>query len=145
MRTSRIVVGTDILEEHVRGTQSPSVLRIAMGRFLCYTTVFNAIELLANAVSESERRVLIDAMGALKILGLNAKHAVRYAGLFRRHPLRGKLNLLVAGQCCESKLPLLTRRKDVFRRISGLTLLAPEDIMQGTVAATLSRRPRSTR
>ena len=116
-----------------------------MGKFLCYTTVFDAIGLLAGAVTGRERSAMMDAMGGLRVLGLNAKHAVGFAELFRRYPGKGALDLLVAGQCRESGLPLLTRKRSAFAGIAGLTLLTPDDILRGTGTATLSRRTRSTR
>jgi len=143
VRVSKVVVGADLLEEHVRGRRAPSVLRVAMGRFLCYTTVFSVIEAFARAADGRERLAMMDTVGALKVLGLNAKNALRYAGLFRRHPSVGSLDLLVAGLCCESRLPLLTRKVAAFRRIQGLEVLRPEDIMGARRGATLARPSRS--
>jgi predicted nucleic acid-binding protein len=133
----RFVVHTDIFLEHLYGHRRPSVLRMATGRFFCYTTVFNAIELFAHARNEHERQVIADSMAALKVLGLNPKNALRYAGLLREHPRKNRLHLLVAGLCIESKLPLLTDAKNDFAGIGGLRLVSPDAVLkQGSATAS---------
>jgi len=110
MTRRRVVVHTDLFLEHLAGTRTPSVLRVAARTFFCYTTVFNAIELFAGARGARERTAMRHAMGAVKVLGLNARSAVRSGALFRKHPKADPLLLLVAGLCIESGLPLLTNR-----------------------------------
>ena len=81
MSVSKIVVHTDVFLSHLSGDRSPSLLRVAMGRFFCYTTVFQAIELFSLARSENEVRLVEDSMAAMKLLGLNPKNARTYGAL----------------------------------------------------------------
>jgi predicted nucleic acid-binding protein len=123
MKVDKIVVGTDVLLEHTVCSTPPSLLRIAVNRYLCYTTVFNATELLAGARSAVERERMTAAMAALKVLGLHARCAPRCAALATSYPRTNVWDLLTAGLCLESRLPLLTSRERVFRRIRGLVVV----------------------
>jgi len=102
-----------------------------MSRYFCYTTVFSAIELFTGARNARETRAVEDAMAAMKVLGLNPKNAASYGSLFRRHRGRRPMDLLVAGLCCDTGLPLLTARRAAFSGIRGLTILTPGDILEG--------------
>ncbi len=94
-----------------------------MMKFFCYTTVFNAIELFAHASGEREREAVAAAMGAMKILGLNAKQAMSYGSWFAANARVKPLPMLVAGICLESKLPILTSDAGAFRGIKGLRVI----------------------
>ena len=96
-----------------------------MGKFFCYTTVFQAVELFAAMRTPRERRAAEEAMSAMKILGLNPKKAPMYGALFAAHPRKRATDLLVAGLCLESGLPLLTARAQDFRGIRGLSVMPP--------------------
>jgi predicted nucleic acid-binding protein len=134
---AKLVVHTDILLEHLRGADHPSVLRRAMGLFFCYTTVFQAVELFAGMRTAEERRVAEDAMSAMKLLGLNPKNAPLYGRLFAAHAGRRPMDLLVAGLCIEGRLPLLTGRRKDFAGIGGLTLVSPRMISPGKSASDI--------
>ena len=123
MNAPKIVVHTDLFIDHLRGNRHPSFLRQAMGKFFCYTTVFQAIELFALAESERERVVIEDSMAAMKIMGLNPKHASKYGTLLNSAKRLDALNILIGGMCLESKLPILTDRIKDFRGIKGLTVV----------------------
>ena len=135
----KIVVHTDLLVDFLthrsRGT---SALRRMMSHSFCYTTVFNAIELFALAGSERESRLVAEALSSLKILGLNAKNAPAYGRLFASAKKTGVLNLLVAGLCIESKLPLVTGKASEFRGIRALKVMTPAQLEKACRAA----RPR---
>jgi predicted nucleic acid-binding protein len=130
MSARKIVVHTDVILDHLRTRERPSLLRAASAEYFCYTTVFNAIELFSRAASEHERELVRDAMAALKVLGLNAKSALLYADLLRRYGQRKRWDLLVAGMCLESGLPLLTRERGAFSGMRGLKLIAPGKILR---------------
>jgi len=124
----KLVVHSDVLLDHLCGAKSPSTLRQAMGMFFCYTTVFQAIELFEAMRGPRERKAARDVLSAMKILGLNAKNAPSYGRLFAAHPGLASLDLLVAGLCIDSRLPLLTGRGKDFRGIRGLAVIPPGDI-----------------
>ena len=94
----------------------------------CYTTVFNAIELFALAKTKRESRAVEEALSAMKILGLNAKNAPNYGDLFASARRPRTMDLLTAGLCLESKLPLLTANPEAFQGIRGLVLVTPAQL-----------------
>lgn len=129
MTPKKIVVDTDLLVEHLihEGPSAPgggpSVLRKAVSLFFCYTTVFNVIELFSVCNSEKEIEAAESSMHALKILGLNGKSG-KSIGLVRGETRTVRdLDLLIAGLCLESKLPLLTGRPKRYARIPGLRVV----------------------
>ena len=124
MRLLKVVVHSDVILDHLLHRQpNASVLRLAMMKFFCYTTVFNAIELFSLARTAKEVHAVEDAMSAMKILGLNAKQAKRYGDWFAHKRSATVINKLVAGICMESKLPLVTGNVNDFRGIRGLSII----------------------
>jgi predicted nucleic acid-binding protein len=99
MRVRKIVVHTDVLLDHLRTNKRPSVLRVAMGRYFCYTTVFNAVELFALAGTKRERERALEAIGAIKVLGLSSRSALLVGGLVARYSRRKDNNIMIAGMC----------------------------------------------
>ena len=122
----KVVVHTDLIVDFLthRGRGTPALRRI-MSECFCYTTVFNAIELFALAGTARESRAIAEALSSLKILGLNAKNAPAFGRLFASAKKAGTMELLVAGLCIETKLPLVTEKTAAFRGIRGLTVVTP--------------------
>jgi predicted nucleic acid-binding protein len=120
----KIVVHTDVFIEHLCGDRHPSVLRRAMGKFFCYATVFHAIELFSLAKTGKEAKAIEDSMAAMKVLGLNPKNARAYGEMMGLHRKRERWNILVAGLCLESRLPVLTDRKREFSSMTGLVIVS---------------------
>lgn len=123
MSTPKVVVHTDVFVEHLAGREHPSVLRLALRKFFCYTTVFQAIELFAMAKTEQEHRAVEDSMAAMKLMGLNPKNARKYGELIASKKGKDRYTLLIAGLCIDSRLPLLTDERAAFKGIPGLTLI----------------------
>jgi predicted nucleic acid-binding protein len=94
-----------------------------MQKFFCYATVFQAIELFSLARSEKEYAAIEDAMSALKLLGLNPKNAKKYGALLDSAKGVDRWNVLIAGLCIDSRLPLLTDQKKGFRRMKELLVV----------------------
>ena len=122
----KVLLATDIIAAHLRGSESPSLMRRTAGVFLCYTTVFNAIELFGMFPGDRGRSAVEDALGATKILGLNARQAPKFASLMGRARRAGQWRVLVTGLCIESRLPLVTAFPARFRRVRGLTVISAE-------------------
>lgn len=131
MTVQKVVVHTDVFLEHLCSGQSPSVLRVALSTYFCYTTVFQAIELFSFAKTEAEFKAVEDAMASVKLLGLNPKNARRYGMLLGEDRKRDRLALLIAGLCLESKLPLLTNRRKEFAGFRGLQLIPASGLDAG--------------
>ena len=124
MTPPKIVVHTDVLIDFsVHKNKDESALRRAMWKFFCYTTVFNAIELFSVAQTEKERKAVEHTMSAMKILGLNAKNAKRYGALLANGIELPRMNVLVAGICLESRLPVLTSQPREFRGVKELVIV----------------------
>ena len=131
MSAPRLVVDADVILDHLRSTGGPSVLRRVAAEVFCYTTVFQAVEVFAAARSARQRDAAADAMAAMKILGMNPKNAPRYADLIVRHPRHRTVDLLTAGLCLDSGLPLLTGRAKNFRNIAGLVVIRAARVRAG--------------
>jgi predicted nucleic acid-binding protein len=120
----KIVVHTDVVTDHLLQTgRSLSVLRLAMQKFFCYTTVFNAIELFSIARTPGEVRAVEQVLSAMKILGLNARSAPRHGALLGRGSRLPRMNALVAGMCLETRLPILTGHPREFSGVHALVVI----------------------
>lgn len=104
---------------------------MAMGQFFCYTTAFNAIELFSLCRSAKERQAVENVMHSMKILGLNGKSAKNVGSFFST--MHGKplstVELLIAGVCMESRLPILTGRPRRYRRVHSLRVIPASDVI----------------
>ncbi|MEK7250465.1 MAG: hypothetical protein AAB209_08595 [Bacteroidota bacterium] len=123
MSVPKIVVHTDVFLDHLCCTKHPSVLRQGMSKFFCYTTVYQAIELFSLAKTEEEVKAIEDSMAAMKLMGLNPKNARKYGELTSSNKKTDHWNILIAGLCIESRLPILTDRRKDFSGIKGLTVV----------------------
>jgi predicted nucleic acid-binding protein len=130
LTAQKIVVHSDIFLDHLHGGTTPSVLRLAMGKFFCYATVFQAIHLFSIMRSKRQRRAVEDVFSAVKLLGMNPKNAERYGRLIARCKRHDPLDILVACLCLDSKLPILTGRGEDFEGIPGLKILRPSLVLR---------------
>ena len=143
MSTPKIVVHTDVFVDHLLAPpERPSVLRLALQLFFCYTTVFNAIELFALARSPGEEREIRRSMSSVKMLGLNARGAAAYGKRLRQEPALRAMNSLVAGLCRESALPLLTGAAGEFTGARRLVVVPSAAVVPGATAQAILRRAR---
>lgn len=130
MTPRKVVVDTDVILDHLTGEVSGaggarSILRQAMSTFFCYTTVFNVIELFEMCEDQRQRRAVENALGALKILGLNGKSGRAVGSVVRKMRSSGlrDIDALIGGLCVESGLPLLTGQGRSFRGVKSLRVL----------------------
>jgi predicted nucleic acid-binding protein len=129
--TPRLVVDADVILDHLRTRGGPSLLRRAAAAVFLYTTVFQAVEIFSEMRTPRERAAAVDAMAAMKILGMNPKNAPHYADLVIRHPRLRDVDLLTAGLCLDGGLPLLTGRPKNFRNIGGLVVVPASRVGAG--------------
>lgn len=122
-----IVVDSDVLIDSLRGRE-PAAGRIALELKTGYlsTTAVNAFELLSGAKNEQERGKVELLLAALTIIPLDERSSRTAAAIRRELEARGQkigmADYLVAGICLERSAVLLTRNRDHFERIPGLTL-----------------------
>lgn len=146
MSAPKLIVHTDIVIAHLCHHQSgESDLRLAMAKFFCYTTVFNAIELFSLARSARERQAVTASLSALKVLGVNARSAPMYGALIAGGLQLGRMNTLVAGVCLETRIPLLTKQLDEFRSVKKLSVIDPSTLTRDRAAAEVLRLNRNLR
>jgi hypothetical protein len=110
---SKIVVDTDVLLDFLMfsqgrtGSGSHPLLRRLLAEVFCYTTVFNAAELFSLMRTKKEESAAEDALGAVKLLGVNARSAKQMGPLIR--PRNGRrpdvLAALNGTLCRETRLP----------------------------------------
>jgi predicted nucleic acid-binding protein len=140
---TKAALHTDIFLEHFfHEGDSPSLLRLALNKFFCYTTVFNAIELFSLAQTQKEIQKIDDAMASLKVLGLNAKNAKSYGALYSEIGNLRNMNTLIAGLCLESKLPLITGRQKEFRNVEQLQLIPASSLRKYETAEAIMKASR---
>jgi predicted nucleic acid-binding protein len=138
MSVSKIVVHTDIIMDYLlHDGKTESVLRLAMQKFFCYTTIFNAMELFSIARNEKERRAVEQSMSAMKILGVNAKSAKYYGKLIAEGMKLPRMNALIAGICLESKLPVLSGQPKEFSGVKQLRIVPSGVVKKGLSAAEI--------
>ncbi len=127
---SKIIVDTDLLADHLLQRSGVSLLRTIMGRFFCYTTVFNAIELFALAESEKEIRAVNDAMDTMKILGVNSKSAATFGKLLAKSRRKKVPDVaaLIAGVCIESKLPIVSLNPKRFFSVKEVKVIHAREL-----------------
>ncbi len=146
MTGRKVVVHTDVIVDHLlHEGDGRSAFRIAMGSLFCYTTVFNAIELFSLARTGRERRMVERSLSAMKILGLNAKHARHYGVRIAGGMTLARMNTLIAGICLESRLPILTGRPSEFRSFRGLVVVPVSAVKEGRTGAEMLKRGEAVR
>ncbi|MBI2428603.1 MAG: hypothetical protein HYV29_07390 [Ignavibacteriales bacterium] len=121
MSVRKIVIDSDIILDHLTTADATSILRRLIGRYFCYTTIFNAIELFAAARSQQEIQAIDDAFYAMKVLGVNAKSAKNIARAYTSS--QEQLSGLIAGLCIESKLPIVTLNPKPYKKIPSLEVI----------------------
>lgn len=138
MSVVKLSVHTDILVDHLtHGGNGPSTLRIVMAKCFCYTTVFTAIELFSLALTARERRYVAQAMNAMKILGLNAKSAMKFGEFYGDRASASTLHVLSAGVCVESRLPILTNRPQELLGVPGVKVIRGATVTIGATPAEI--------
>lgn len=126
MKAGRVVLNTDIFVSHLVVEHGrPTALRVALGKYFCYTTVFNAMQLFAMARTPKERRAVENVLSAVKILGVNGRNARKFAELPGSGRESMPVNALIAGICAEARLPLMTSRPGQFRKYTAVRTMTP--------------------
>jgi len=142
----KIAIHTDVLLEYlVHRDRSESVLRLAMQKFFCYTTVFNAIDVFSVARTEKEHTAVEQELSAMKILGLNAKSAKRYGKWVADGLPLPKTDIFVAAICMDSRLPLLTRQPKRFSSVQQLMVVSADSVTAELTAGQILQQARRGR
>jgi hypothetical protein len=127
-KQNEYLLDTDIIEHHlIQKSDTQSYLEGLLLKGLCFSTVLNASELLHEAKSDLEVRIIIDVLSGIKILGLHS----RYSLLVAKYSHLG-LDMNRALFCVVAdynKLPIITLTKSHYVK-SKLTIYHPEEVVR---------------
>lgn len=124
----RVVVDTDVIIDYFAGRVpvAQAVERLLQEDRLALTTV-TLFELACGAQTPDQLHDLELLSQAAWLISFDAAASLKagavYRGLKAQGQLIGITDLLIAGCCLATELPLLTRNVGHFQRVSGLMLL----------------------
>lgn len=108
----QFLIETDVLREYL--VSRNSLLRSALSEGVCYTTMYNALEIFRLAKSEAEREVVKNMLSVVRVLGFNYRYAEQFASIIIDIEEKSKTDItereaLIIGMAKTSKLVILTR------------------------------------
>lgn len=117
----QFLVETDILREYL--VSKDSILRAALSEGVCYTTMYNALEIFRLAQNETERDVVKQLVSVVRVLGFNFRYAEQFAPIVQSIEQQSNTELtqreaLIIGVAKTSKLIILTR--EFYERYTSL-------------------------
>ncbi len=131
-----VVVDADVLIDYFAGI-SPSaeaIERLLREDRLAVTSLV-LYELACAAQTAEQLQDLELLVQAARVIGLDAAAALHAGAIWRQLKSQGQLietaDLLTAGCCLTFELPFFTRNVEHFRRVSGLRLVAVEQLLKG--------------
>ena len=132
--TTRICIDTGPLISFLKGRELGATAVERVVRELdCFVTVITTYELLFGVARASRQIGEETLLGVMQRLPLDDRAARRAAQLhdelIRRNEDIGIKDVLIAAICLEHDLPLLTLNERHFRRVSGLKVLTPAEIV----------------
>ena len=117
----QFLIETDVLREYL--VSHSSLLRSALREGVCYTTMYNALEIFRLAKSEAEREVVKNMLSVVRVLGFNYRYAEQFALIIKEIEGQSDTDItereaLIIGMAKTSKLTILTR--EYFDRYTSL-------------------------
>ena len=132
MAAPQLVIDTDIIIDYLR--RRTDVLRTVRLHFPCAITAITLYELKAVGMrSERQEKLIAILLELMEVLPFDQRSAEQAAEIWRSLARKGELiglaDILIAGICLANELPLLTRNPDHYRRVPGLKVLTPQEIL----------------
>jgi predicted nucleic acid-binding protein len=124
-RPPEVLCDTDVLVEYLvdGGAAEPALLTLARTA-MCFTSVWNATELLAGASGDGERQSIESMLGGIHILGFHHRYCRDFADAYRGGGSRGPLrDAVIAGLSIAARLPIVTYRMDRYAAFPGTAVL----------------------
>jgi hypothetical protein len=124
----QFLIETDLLKEYL--VTRNSLLRAALSEGVCYTTMYNALEIFRLARNEAEREAVKNMLSVVRVLGFNYRYAEQFARTSREVEEVMKTDLtereaLIIGMARVSKLVILTREYyDRYSSLGGVEVAA---------------------
>lgn len=118
---NQYLIETDVLREYL--VTKNSLLRAALSEGVCYTTMYNALEIFRLAKNEGEKEVVKNMLSVVRVLGFNYRYAEQFALIIKEIEEQSKTDItereaLIIGMAKTSKLTILTR--ECYDRYSSL-------------------------
>lgn len=120
----QFLVETDVLGEYlVAGKEEDTLLRKALSKGVCYTTMYNALELFRAAKTKEESDAVMQMLMIVRVLGFNARYAQTFSEATAEIEKKTGLSptnreAMMIGMAKISKLSILT--KDFFERYNAM-------------------------
>ena len=120
----QFLIETDVLREYlVAASGEETVLRKALASGVCYTTMYNALELFRSCSGKEESDAVLQMLMVVRVLGFNSRYAQSFAESAREVEKQSGILLthreaMIIGMAKASKLTILT--KDLFDRYNSV-------------------------
>jgi hypothetical protein len=120
----QFLVETDVLREYLTAASGEeTLLRKALAKGVCYTTMYNALELFRAAGSKEESDAVMQMLMVVRVLGFNARYAQNFSDAALAVEKKTGASItnreaMMIGMAKISKLNILT--KDFFQRYKAL-------------------------
>ncbi|MDI6736503.1 MAG: type II toxin-antitoxin system VapC family toxin [bacterium] len=135
VETQRICIDTDVIIDYLR--EIPvygNVLSWALEEYECCVSPITTYELYYGGFYSEKMEGVRDVLSSLIFLpwdNKSSEEATRiHVDLVKQGMDIGVKDILIAGICLSSSLPLLTRNVDHFSRIPGLNVINVEDVYE---------------
>ncbi len=130
METSRLVLDTDIVIDHLR--KHTDVIRGVLSQYDLAITAINHYEILSVPfLSRRQQTSLAQLLEIVEIIPFDKQASEAAAQIWNLLRAQGKsigvLDTHLAGICLSRNTPLLTRNLSHFQRVPNLQLLSPTD------------------
>ena len=133
MATSRLLIDTSILIEHLRKqNKQKSALYNIVNNYELYTSTVVEFELYTGATDSQKRRDIQEILAWCTVLPLTSDVAQAAATIYQQLKAKNQLieirDILIAATAIAHTLPLMTLNTGHFTRISTLHLISPPPI-----------------
>lgn len=120
----QFLIETDVLREYlIAGKGEETLLRNALAKGVCYTTMYNALELFRAAKTKEESDAVMQMLMIVRVLGFNARYAQSFSEVTSEIEKKSGIiptyrEAMMIGMAKISKLSILT--KDFFERYNAM-------------------------
>ncbi len=120
----QFLIETDVLKEYLIAAKAEeSLLRKALTKGVCYTTMYNALELFRATMTNEESDAVLQMLMIVRVLGFNARYAQNFSEIAAEIEKNTGLSVthresMMIGMAKISKLSILT--KDFFERYNAM-------------------------
>jgi len=119
----QFLIETDVLREYLIAKQGEqALLRKALSRGVCYTTMYNALELFRASRTKEENDAIMQVLMSVRVLGFNSRFAQNFADMAKEVEKKGIIlsqrEAMIVGMAKASKLTILTT--DFFDRYKAI-------------------------